>query len=60
VDGFLKGVSEQDAPFAHIVIEITVAGLSDPVKVTLGELDLVTIVGLARGSTVQKLQNAVR
>jgi hypothetical protein len=54
-DGFLKGVmSEQDAPYPYIVIEMSVAGVSEPVAVTLNEIDLSTIVRLARGSTVQK------
>jgi hypothetical protein len=59
-DGTLKGViSEQDAPYPHIVIEMSVAGVSDRVEVTLGELDLSTIVRLARGSKVQKIRDAV-
>ena len=55
----LKGViSEQDAPYPHIVIEMTVTGRSDRVEVTLDEVDLSTIVRLAKGSTVQKIRDA--
>ena len=60
-EGNLNGViSEQDAPFPHIVIEMSVSGVSEPVEVTLGELDLSTIVRLARGSAVQKIRDAIR
>ena len=60
-DGSLKGtISEQDVPDPHIVIEMTVTGVPEPVEVTLDELDLATIVRLARGSTVQKIRGAVR
>jgi hypothetical protein len=59
--GTLKGVvSEQDAPDPHIVIEMTVAGVNGPVEVTLNELDLSTIVRLARNSTVQRIRDATR
>jgi hypothetical protein len=59
-EGALKGViSEQGAPYPHIVIEMSVAGVSDRVEVTLGELDLSTIVRLARGSKVQRIRDAV-
>jgi hypothetical protein len=53
-------LSEQGVPYPHIVIEMKVTGASNPVKVTLDSLDLSTIVGLARGSTAQKIQDAVR
>jgi hypothetical protein len=59
-EGILKGlISEQDASYPHIVIEMTVAGVSDPVRVTLDENDLATIMQLARGSTVQRIRAAV-
>jgi hypothetical protein len=59
-EGFLKGiVSEQDASYPHIVIEMSVTGASDPVKVTLDEHDLSTIIRLARASTVKKIRDAV-
>ena len=62
VDGVLKSViiSEQDGPFRDIVLEMTVNGIAEPVRVTLGELDLSTILRLARGSTVEKIRDAVR
>jgi hypothetical protein len=61
VEGSLKGISsEQDAPGAHIVIEIDVVGTSDPAKVTLDEVDLSTIVRLATASTIQRIRDAVR
>jgi len=60
-EGMLKGIiSERNAPYPHIVIEMSVAGISDPVTVTLDELDLTTIMQLARQSTVQKIRDSVR
>jgi hypothetical protein len=60
-EGILKSVmSEQDISYPHIVIEMSVTGVSDPVKVTLDEIDLSTIMRLARGSTVQRIRDAVR
>jgi hypothetical protein len=60
VDGTLEAVvSEQDAHYPHIVIEMSVTG-RNPAKVTLSEFDLSTIVRLAKGSTVRKIQDAVR
>jgi hypothetical protein len=53
-------ISEQDGPFPNIVLEMTVNGAADPVRVTLGELDLSTIMRLARGSTVERIRDAVR
>jgi hypothetical protein len=59
-EGILKGlISEQDASYPHIVIEMSVAGVSDPVRVTLDENDLSTIMRLAKGSTVQRIRAAV-
>jgi len=57
-DGALKGVivSEQDGAFPHIVLEMSVSGRSDPVKVTRDEVDLFTIMRLARGSKVKKFR----
>jgi hypothetical protein len=62
VDGALKGVivSEQDGHFPHIVLEISATERTHLVKVTLSELDLFTIMRLARGSTVEKIRDAVR
>ena len=62
VDGVLKSViiSEQDGPFPAIVLEMTVNGIAEPVRVTLGELDLSTILRLASGSTIEKIRDAVR
>ena len=63
VDGVLKSViiSEQDGPFPNIVLEMTVKGVPDhPVRVTLGELDLSTIMRVASGSAVEKIRDAVR
>jgi hypothetical protein len=60
-EGNLKGViSEQDGPNPHIVIEMNVAGVSDPVTVTLDVLDLSTITHLAKASRIQKIRDAVR
>lgn len=60
-DGVLKGViSEQDGFHPHMVIEMTVSGVNYPVEVTLNEIDLSTIVRLARDSTVQRIRSAVR
>ncbi len=60
-DGVLKGVlSEQGASYPHIVIEMKVRGVPDPVKVTFDEIDLATIIKLARASTVQRIRDAVR
>ncbi len=59
-EGLLKAVvSEQGASYPHIVIEMSVTGVSDPVKVTLDEHDLSTIIRLARASTVQRIRDAV-
>ena len=59
--GSLKGViSEHDAPDPNIVIEMSVAGVNDPVEVTLTELDLATIVRLARNSKIQRIRDVVR
>jgi hypothetical protein len=61
VDGVLKEVtSEQSVSYPHVVIAMSVAGISDPVTVTLDELDLSTIVRRARDSTVRRIQDAVR
>ena len=61
LDGSLKGiVSEQNASYPHIVIEVSVTGGGSPAKVTLDEIDLATIMKLARASTVQKIRDAVR
>jgi hypothetical protein len=61
LDGSLKSiVSEQDAPYPHIVIEVSVTGGGSPAKVTLDEIDLATIMRLARGSAVQRIRDAVR
>jgi hypothetical protein len=61
VDGALKGVivSEEDGSFPHIVLEMSVSGRNDPVKVTLGEVDLFTIMRAARGSKVEKIRDVV-
>jgi hypothetical protein len=60
-EGILKQViSEQDAPFPQITIEMSVTGGGDPVTVTLSELDLATIGRLARGSTVPRIREAIR
>ena len=56
-----KGIIEQHgASYPHMVIEMNVTGATDPAKVTLGEIDLTTIIRLARGSTVQRIRDAVR
>jgi hypothetical protein len=60
-EGILKGVvSEHDTSHQHLVIEMSVTGVSGPVKVTLDETDLSTIMRLARASTVQRIRGAVR
>jgi hypothetical protein len=60
-EGILKGLmSEQDTSYPHVVIEMSVTGVSDPVKITLDENDLSTIMRLARGSKVQRIRDAVR
>lgn len=60
IDGMLKGIIEQHGPpYPHMVIELKVSGQTDPVKVTLNDIDLVTIMQLARGSTVQRIRDAV-
>lgn len=59
-EGILKGViSEHDASYPHIVIEMSVTGISDPVRVTLDENDLSTIMRIARGSTIHRIRAAV-
>jgi hypothetical protein len=60
-EGTLKGIiAEHDSSYPHMVIEMTVVGTSHPVKVTLDEIDLATIMRLARGSTVPRIRDAVR
>src|SRR5215467_9626969 len=61
VDGVLKTVikSEADGAFPHIVLEMSASGRSW-VEVTLGELDLFTIVQAARDSKVEKIRDAIR
>lgn len=60
-EGVLKGIiSEQDSYHPHMVIEMSVTGVSNPVEVTVDELDLSTIVRLARGSKVQRIRDAIR
>lgn len=60
VDGMLKGIIEQHGPpYPHVVIELKVSGAPAPVKVTLSDLDLVAIMQLARGSTIQRIRDAV-
>jgi hypothetical protein len=60
LDGSLQGiVSEQNASYPHIVIEVSVTGGGSPAKVTLDEIDLATIMRLARGSTVRRIRDAV-
>ena len=62
VDGVLASVivSEQDGPFPHMVLQMRVTGRDDPVHVTLGELDLFTIMTLAKSSEVEKIRDAIR
>jgi hypothetical protein len=62
VDGVLKGVikSEEDGGFPNMVLEMSVSGRSDPVEITLNELDLSTIMRHARASKVERLRDAVR
>jgi hypothetical protein len=62
VDGDLTGVivSEQDGLYPHIVLEMSVEGINQPVKVRLGQVDLSTIIRLARGSKVETIRDAVR
>jgi hypothetical protein len=60
-DGILERiVSEQGTPYPHIVIEMKVTGLDNPVKVTLDLNDLSTIARLARGSNVREIRDALR
>jgi hypothetical protein len=54
-----KAESQGYTVYPHIV-EMKVAGVSNPVKVTLDEHDLSTIVRLARSSKVREIQNAIR
>jgi hypothetical protein len=59
-EGDLKGVvSEQDTSSPHIVIELRVEKIAEPVLVTLTDHDLLTIVRLARGSKVKRIRDAV-
>ncbi len=60
-EGVLKtGVrSEQDGPFPHMILEMSLIGLSETVKVGLDERDLSTIVRLARELKIEKLRAAV-
>jgi hypothetical protein len=61
VEGDLRGIIRQrDAPYAYMVIEMNVTGMDSPVEVTLNELDLFTIVRLAKDSSIQSLSRAVR
>jgi hypothetical protein len=61
VEGTLKGVmSEQGAHYPDLVVELTVAGRSDPAMVYLDVVDLSTIVRLAKNSGVQEIRDAVR
>jgi len=53
-------ISEQNTPSPSITIEMRVAGVDDPVEVVFNECDLITIVRLARASTSQKIQDAVK
>jgi hypothetical protein len=60
-EGILDGVlSQRGPPYPHIVIEMKVAGSNHPAKVTLDALDLSTIARLARGSTIQQIQDAIK
>lgn len=59
-EGTLERIlSQYGAPYPHIVIEMKVTGSNHPVKVTLDYLDLSTIARLARGSTIQQIQDAI-
>jgi hypothetical protein len=59
--GELKGVtSEQGEHYPHMVVEMSVSGAMDPVRITLDSLDLLTIVRLAKGSRVKQIRDAVR
>jgi hypothetical protein len=62
VEGVLQTViiSEQDGAFPHMVLQMRVNEAADPVRVTLDQCDLSTITRLAKGSTVEKLRDAVR
>jgi hypothetical protein len=61
VEGNSKGRhSEHDAHYPHLVVELSVAGRSDPAKVYLDVVDLSTIVRLAKNSRVQEIRDAVR
>jgi hypothetical protein len=59
-EGVLKGVIwKQDTPYPHIVMEMSVTDVSDPVRVTLDTNDLITIMRLARDSKVQSILDAI-
>ena len=61
VDGALQNlISEQDAPYPNLVIEMSVPGMSHPVTVALDQVDLCTIVRLAKRSKFQTIRDAVR
>jgi hypothetical protein len=60
-DGMLKDIYPgQDTSVPHIVIEMSVTGIPEPVKVTLDDHDLSTIVRLAKAPSVQRIRDAVR
>jgi hypothetical protein len=58
--GDLKGVvSEQDTSSPHIVVEMIVEKIAEPVLVIFDDHDLSTIVRLARDSKVKRIRDAV-
>ena len=63
-DGWVTGViSEQATPFPYIVLGMRVKGAPEeghPVKVTLGEVALFTIVQAIRESKVERIRDLLR
>jgi hypothetical protein len=60
-EGSLERIlSQQGAPYPHMVIEMKVTGSSYPVRVTLDIADLSTIVRLAKVSGIRQIQDVVR
>jgi hypothetical protein len=52
-------ISETAAPVPLVVIEMMVAGISEPVEITLSANDLGAIVRFAKGSKVQGIRDVV-
>lgn len=58
-NGFLTNeIKELDGISPYLEIDLKIANVTDPAKVLLSDLDIFTIVSLAKKSKIQKIRDA--